>query len=153
MEQIRNESKGMGTAICDGDYRNRPLLSAQLFQYCSVLVQVRLGVGSSVYTSPLGGSDEESSSKHFFSLLLNMLSISSFLSALELNMVFLMCILYTTVWKHMLDVANPSPYITNEAGMTALHVKQMLTFNLICWIEKQLWWGQSRTSVILCSSS
>lgn len=74
MEQIRNESKGMGTAICDGDYRNRPLLSAQLFQYCSVLVQVRLSVGSSVYTSPLGGSDEESSSKHFFSLLLNMLS-------------------------------------------------------------------------------
>lgn len=31
----------------------------------------------------------------------------------------------------MLDVANPSPYITNEAGMTVLHVKQMLIFNLI----------------------
>lgn len=42
-----------------------------------------------------------------------------------------MCVLYTTAWKHMLDVANPSPYITNEAAMTVLHVKQMLIFNLI----------------------
>lgn len=56
----------MGTAICDGDYRNRHFLWAQLSRYGSVLAQVRLGVGSSVYTRPLGPSDEESSSKHFF---------------------------------------------------------------------------------------
>lgn len=56
----------MGTAICDGDYRNRHILCAQLSQYRSVLVQVRLSEGSSVYTCPLGASDEESLSKRFF---------------------------------------------------------------------------------------
>lgn len=51
MEQRENESKGMGTAICDGDYRNRHILPAQLSQYRSVLVQVGLSEGSSC---PLG---------------------------------------------------------------------------------------------------
>lgn len=62
MEQRENESKGMGTAICDGDYRNRHIFPAQLSQYRSVLVQVGLSEGSSC---PLGVSDEESLSKHF----------------------------------------------------------------------------------------
>lgn len=38
----------------------------------------------------------------------------------------------------MLDVANPFLYIVSETKMTVLHGKQMLIFNLICSIEKQL---------------
>lgn len=48
------------------DYRNRHSLRTQLSQYCSILPQVRLSTGCSLYTYPLVESDEESSLKHVF---------------------------------------------------------------------------------------
>lgn len=52
----------------------------------------------------------------------------------------------------MFDMSNASMFVAKEGGMTVLHVKQMLIFNLICWIEKQLLWGQSTIREILFSS-
>jgi len=129
MEQIR----GMGTAVCHGDYGNRHFLWAQLSVLLSFstsqtrcrLFRAHVSTGCIWWRIVI--------KTFFFSLLFNMLCINSYLSALELNMIFLVCVFYTTVWKHMLDVANPSPGITNEVGVTVLHVKQMLIFNLICW--------------------
>ena len=100
MEQIRNESKGMATAICDEDYRNRHFLWAQLSQYCSVLAQVRLSVGSSVYTCLLGASDEESSSKHFFLSALEYVAYKQFCQWIGAKHDF-SCVFFTPQYESM----------------------------------------------------